>query len=225
MKMNRIHILFFLLFSSVFISSAQTTELAYGVNAGATLSRVGFSPSIPQKLIIQPQGGIVVRYISEKNFGLQAELNYSMRGWKEWWEPTDGASETEFNQYSRSVSYLELPLLTHIYFDLGKRVRIIFNLGPQLGYYLNEKTLDGYFPSQEVPTELQGYYSQKIQNRFDYGIAGGGGFELRTGIGSFILEGRYYYGLSDIFYNKKSDFFLASHNQVTGIKLTYLFRK
>jgi hypothetical protein len=49
------------------------------------------------------------------------------------------------------------------------------------------------------------------------------GFELRTGIGNFILDGRYYFGLSDIYNNAKADDFQASSNQVIGVKLTYFF--
>ena len=43
-------------------------------------------------------------------------------------------------------------------------------------------------------------YGTKIQNKFDYGITGGGGVELRTKkAGSFIVEGRYYFALSEIY--------------------------
>ncbi|MDR2804338.1 MAG: PorT family protein, partial [Dysgonamonadaceae bacterium] len=64
-----------------------------------------------------------------------------------------------------------------------------------------------------------------VRRKFDYGIAGGMGLEIRTGIGNFILEGRYYYGLSDVFNNSRADVFQSSHNQVIGIKLTYLVER
>ncbi|MDR2086259.1 MAG: PorT family protein [Dysgonamonadaceae bacterium] len=196
-------------------------EWSFGVNAGMTLSNVRFSPSRPQDLLRQGSGGITVRYVSEKNFGLQAELNYTLRGWK---ERTDTVSN--FNRYSRSLSYLEMPFMTYLYFDLGKRVRLIFNAGPQIGYNIGEKTLEKVLvpPADELDEDLhKRYYNQKIQHRFDYGITGGLGFELRTGAGNFILDGRYYFGLSDVFGSKKSDLFQASANQVIGVKITYLF--
>jgi hypothetical protein len=49
--------------------------------------------------------------------------------------------------------------------------------------------------------------------------------EVRTGIGNFILEGRYYYGLSDVFNNTRADVFLNSHNQVITVKLSYLIKR
>jgi hypothetical protein len=197
--------------------NAFQSEWALGINAGITLSNVRFSPIRPQDLLRQESGGITIRYISEKNFGIQAELNYSLRGW------TEKTDTVNLNKYSRSVSYIELPITTHLYFDLGKRSRIIFNIGPQIGCNIGEKILKSELIEETNPDLLNRYYNQKIQRIFDYGIAGGFGFEFRTGIGYFILDGRYYFGLSDVFSNTKSDLFQASSNQVIGVKLTYLF--
>jgi hypothetical protein len=190
-------------------------EWTFGVNAGATLSRMNFHPRIPQDLLIQETGGLTVKYISEKNFGIQLELNYSLRGWK---EETD--TVVHFNKYSRSLAYLELPLMTHLYFSLGKRARLVFNAGPQIGWNIGEKVLEKQINASEYPA----YYDREVQRKFDYGITGGLGLEARTGVGNFILEGRYYFGLYDIFNHQRSDDFQSSSNQVIGIKLTYLFQ-
>jgi hypothetical protein len=200
-------------------------EWVFGFNAGATLSKVRFFPSHTQDMLQQEAGGITARYVSEKYFGIQAELNYSLHGWKE-------RTDTLINpgKYSRSLGYLELPIMTYLYFDLGKRVRLIFLAGPQIGYNIGEKTLEKEIVKSPNETEEQyqrkvnEYYNQKIQRPIDYGITGGMGFELRTGIGNFILDGRYYFGLSDIFNNARSNYFQSSANQVISIKLSYLFR-
>ena len=62
-----------------------------------------------------------------------------------------------------------------------------------------------------------------IQNKFDYGITAGLGVELTSKVGHFLVEGRYYYGLSDIYKNSKKDVFSRSNNGVIYAKLTYLF--
>ena len=192
-------------------------EWSYGVNGGITFSRVGFNApvSVPQVLLKQYSGGITIRYISENNFGIQGELNYSMRGWK---ERTD---TVHLNSYARSLAYLELPVMTHIYFNLGKSVRLVLNIGPQISYFISEKE-DVANNIIEIPDP--DYYSFPVQHFFDYGLKGTMGLEFRTKAGSFILDGRYYYGLSDIFNNTKKDLFQASHSQVIGVNLTYLFR-
>ena len=194
-------------------------EWAFGGNAGVTLSRVGFLRRIPQTLLVQEVGGLTARYISEKNCGVLVELNYALRGWK---EKPDTISH--FNNYTRSLAYIEMPVLTHFYLDIGKRTRLVANFGPQISYNVGEKVLEKEIVAP--PANDKNYYDDDytVQRKFDYGITGGLGLEIRTGIGNFILEGRYYYGLSDVFNNTRADPYMNSHNQVISIKLSYLVK-
>lgn len=201
-------------------------ELAIGINAGTTFSKMSFARRrgwvYPQELLMQYAGGISVRYVSEKNVGLLGEINYSQRGWE---EKTEDFPD---HKYIRSLDYLEIPLFTHIYFNTGKRGRIIFNLGPQFSFLLDDKVKERMlditpFVTREEDTFT--YYDMKAQNKFDWGVCAGAGFELRTGIGSFVLDGRFYFGLSDIFDNSAADHFSRSANQVITAKLTYYIRK
>jgi len=63
-------------------------------------------------------------------------------------------------------------------------------------------------------------------NRVDYGLIGGVGMELKTGIGDFNLEGRYYFGLGDVFNSRRSDnaYFSRSAHRLIEAKLTYYIR-
>ena len=201
-------------------NNSFTPEWSFGVNGGVTFSKVGFNSyiSVPQESLQQLSGGITVRYLSENHFGIHVEMNYSQRGWK---EKTDSVY---INRYARSLSYIEIPILTHIYFNLGKRVRLIFNLGPQISYYIGEKDIEREIYDFKENEKGDSYYNIAVEHPFDYGIKVSGGLEFRTKAGSIILDGRYYYGLSDIFNNTKADSFQASHSQVTGVNLSYLFR-
>ena len=87
--------------------------------------------------------------------------------------------------------------------------------------YISEK----YF-SMICGAQIELNFSQHgkaIDNKFDYGIAGGAGIELRTKAGNFIVEGRYYYALSDFYGSTKKDFFSRSAHGVITAKITYLF--
>ena len=227
MKAAKIIALFILLWCGGQVYSQNKSfvpELSYGLNGGATFSKVGFNSyflRVPQVLYQQFSSGITVRYISESHFGIQVELNYSQRGWK---ERTDTIN---LNKYSRSIAYLELPVMTHIYFNLAKPVRLFFNLGPQINFYLGEKETERDIVDDKLNTNLRettSYYDISVQHSFDYGLKGALGLEFRTKAGSFILDGRYYYGLSDVFNTTRSDWFQSSHNQVIGVNLSYLFR-
>lgn len=204
-------------------------EWNIGIGAGPTFSSVDFqagtinSEGVSTSTKQQLSGGISGRYISEKNLGIIVELNYSQQGWDEQF-PSDDLNY-EGATYSRQLNYLEMPILTHIYF--GRKVRFFINLGPKISYLISEKeeindVLANYISSGNLPArKATDQYYKKIENKFDYGIMGGMGVEFRSGIGNFALEGRYYFGLSDIYSNSKSAYFGRSANQVISARLTY----
>jgi len=184
---------------------AQTSDFkpyfSFGTAHGISMSSINFYPTVAQKSLKGYYGGIAVAYISEKHFGLQAELNYSQRGWSE---------QSGSDNMQRRINYFELPIMTHVYF--GNHFRWMINLGPKIGYYLSEsKSTNMASP----PTE----YTLAIANKLDYGICAGSGFEVNTGAMSYVLEARYSYSLSDIFPNTKSDTFGSSGNQFLSVTL------
>lgn len=199
-------------------------NFSVGINGGVNLSKVSFDPTIKQGYLIGPEFGVTARYISEKYFkmicGIQAEINYSQRGWKETID--DGSGDS----FQRAMNYIEIPLLAHLAFgkDQGNGVRFVINLGPQIGFLLGEKDIRSasWDPSNR-PNGTTEQYSMRAENKFDYGIIGGGGLEARTGIGHFILEARYYFGLSDFYNSTKKDYFSRSAHSYIGGRLTYLF--
>ena len=74
------------------------------------------------------------------------------------------------------------------------------------------------------PGQVIQQYDMPVKNKFEYGITAGLGIEVNTRkAGHFLLEGRYYYGLGDIFGNSKRDYFGRSNNGSIIVKLTYLF--
>lgn len=195
----------------------QKHNFAIGFNGGVSLSSTDMSPKVKQKMLIGPTAGFTARYISEKYFkmicGIQAEINYSHRGWKETME--DGTGDI----YKRSMHYLEIPLLAHLAFgkEYGNGARFVLNLGPQVGFLMGENE------KHYITSINKEQYGKAAEKKFDYGITGGGGVEIRTGIGHFLVEGRYYFGLSDFFNSTKKDYFSRSAHSYISAKITYLF--
>lgn len=187
------------------------------------VSSVTFNPTIKTNQLLGSQFGLTGRWITEKNLGVIVEVNYSQQGWDEKFE------DTPDEEYSRRINYIDIPFLTHIYFG-GKRVRFFLNLGPKIGFALSESTkgnAKGMGDLSDDPIgeneETREYLRRKsIDKSFAWGICGGPGIEIKTGIGSFQVEGRYYYGLGDIFNNRKSDVFSKSSSQVIYGKITYM---
>ena len=65
----------------------ERQNLAVGVNLGMNMTKVDFNPRIKQKSHNGMEFGVTARYMCEKYFnmmcGIQAEINYTQRGWKE----------------------------------------------------------------------------------------------------------------------------------------------
>lgn len=203
----------------------QRRYLAIGFNAGVNLNTVSFQPKIKQKSMKAMAFGVTMRYMCEKYFkmmcGLQMELNYSQRGWEENIE--DGSENT----YKRTLNYLEVPFMAHLAFgkDAMKRgVKFFINAGPQVSLFMSDKEemSDAWDTSNRTNNVVE-QYGKEVENKLDYGITGGAGLELSTGIGHFLLEGRYYYGFGDFFKSSKKDDFERSGHSTISIRFTYLF--
>ena len=224
-RISCIGLLFALFFTFATPTSAQRRyndyrAVSFGVKGGATLSKVNFRPSVREGFLPGMTAGASVRYIEEKYFGLQAELNFSQLGWDEVFE------ESPY-RFSRTFNYLELPFMAHIYFG-NKRVRGYINLGPQFGYMIGESyssNFDVYDPpaNSGSVSSTEEQYTEEVGTRFDYGICGGAGFEIHAGKSAFLIEARYYFGLGDVFANRKKDTFSTSSNSAICVGIGYLF--
>lgn len=205
-------------------------NIAVGFTGGIALNTIGFDPTIKQNMHIGPTIGVVARFTSEKYFktycALQLELNYTELGWNE--NILDADSKPLPDTYKRNQHYLQLPVLARLGWGKEKKGLMgYFIAGPQVGYCIGEKAIQSNFSLTEEgipnrPNGLVEQYGKDIERKFDYGITGGLGLELTTKIGHFLIEGRYYYGLSDIFNNSKKDTFGRSNNGTIMAKVTYL---
>lgn len=196
-------------------------ELSLGVKGGITIPNVAFSPSVQQNTWIGTTTGIALRYTEEKIFGLIVEANFSQRGW-------DEKFENDPYSYRRTLNYVEIPFMTHIYFG-SEKFHAFVNLGPQLGIMVGDTYTANFDidnpPYFRDPNKIKEVYALPVKNIFDYGITGGVGAELRLGRHIIGLEGRYYFGLGDIFGNHKADIFSGSSaNRGFTVLLSYMFR-
>lgn len=200
-------------------------DLALGINGGYALNRVSFNPTIKKTFKGGTTFGLTLRYTCEKYLAaicaLQAEVNYTNLGWKEDIDP-----EYSTDTYYRDIYYLQIPVLARL--GWGREVKgaqFFFLVGPQVGFYLGEKEhYSDPWAGTPRPNNVTQQYGKKVENIFEYGITAGAGLEISAKkAGHFLIEGRYYYGLSDIFHNSKRDPFGRSANGAIVIKATYLF--
>lgn len=223
---RRLTVLLTLLFICLLKVSAQThydSRISLGFRGGADMSRMFFYPSTEQTFNFGGTAGVTFRYVEERHFGIIAELNWSQRGWREDFE------DLPF-KYSRTLNYLQLPVLAHIYF--GRRGRFFINLGPEFGILLGESTSSNFNPWKisEIPdfpvkNRMNSQLTEKAKGGFDYGITAGlGGEFLVNSRNSLSLEARFYYGLGNVFPSKRTDPFQTSTQMTLSLALGYWFR-
>ena len=64
-----------------------------------------------------------------------------------------------------------------------------------------------------------------VKNKVDYGISGGLGGEFNiTHNHSVSLEGRFYFGLGNIFSSRRTDIFSSSNSMAVSLTANYWFR-
>lgn len=211
-----------LLLSFVAAGKAQERiprEIHLGVVGGANISEYTFHPIVSQRYTGSYTMGVAARYIEEQYFGLQMELLLTERGFADDWEPND-----DDWVFERKLLYVELPVMAHVYFNMGKRNQVAIDLGPKLAWFLSDRT-NSNLPEnygQSILTEGYQYihHDLPIEKKFDYGLQFGLGYEFRINeLLSAQLTGRYYFGLGNLWPDSKADHFEQASNSSFQISL------
>ncbi len=213
------------------------SDFSVGVNGGYALSNVGFVPKVPQDLHGGLTGGLSFRYVCEKYFNticsVYGEVNYAQLGWKESIldshdQPVVNDVTGEVERYSRTINYIQVPVFAHLAWGKERKgFQFFVQAGPQFGFYLDESTSTNFDLDQRSRNRVSSVIAQDtmaVEHKFEYGIAVGAGMECSIPkVGHFLLEGRYYYGLGNIYGDTKRDYFAKSNLGAIIIKMSYLF--
>jgi hypothetical protein len=180
------------------------------------------------------------------------EINYAQIGWKEKIltlqdEPVPLHTDPTQNlQYTRKMSYIQVPVLARLGWGRERKgFQAFAQVGPQLGFFMSDKAETNFDvrdpafnPNPDKNGNLSPDYkygnlrashvvaqdTMTVENKIDYGVAFAVGLEFsHSKVGHFMVEGRYYYGLGNIYGSSKRDYFGSSNFGNIVIKFTYLF--
>mgnify|MGYP002625078075 CR=1 FL=1 len=181
---------------------------------------------------------------------ISAEVNYAQIGWKENILDFSDNPVPKFDdptqnlEYSRKINYVQIPLLARLGWGRERQgFQFFFQIGPQFGIYMSDAVETNFDVRQseynpgaaDSPNPNYRYRSTRVsdvvaqdtmavENKLDYGISAGLGLEFsHRKLGHFLLEGRYYYGLGNIYGSTKRDYFARSNYGNIVVKFTYLF--
>ncbi len=219
-------ILLAVLLSVCSFAAAQThyrASLYAGVKGGVEMSKMFFNPSVKQKMPMGMTAGVTFRYVEEAHFGLQAEINFAQRGWEYNFE------EAPYS-YRRTLNYIDVPVLAHIYF--GSRGRFFFNAGPQVSFLLGDSYSANFdindfksLPDFPINDRTNTQFTAAPQHKLDYGIAAGLGGEFNVAKRHIVsLEARFYYGLGNLFKSEHAVMFRASNQMGISVTAGYWFK-
>jgi hypothetical protein len=207
-------ILVFLLLLSVSLNLAakdpfkSTTHI--GFQGGVNYSRVAFNPSITESLLTSQEYGLVFRHISEPNIGIQLEVNYSGKGWKE--------NLDSVGTYTRKLQTIDVPVMAA--FIIGsKLVRFPFTIGSYVSYLRDEKEVI------KIPNtaDYRDYYTKPLQHKWEFGLIVGLGMEFHTKFGVLGAKASFSHGLTNLFPTNDKVFYNdGSRNQVLNASLCYM---
>ncbi|MEO9802870.1 MAG: porin family protein [Reichenbachiella sp.] len=219
-------IFIFLVFLGITLSNgANAQRKTYlGVKGGYNLSKAYFFHSFFGSDIVTGfesgfQGGIIAMNYLRNHVGLQAELLYSQKGWRQKFSNGEPDFVTE-------LSYVELPLLVNIY--SGKdRLHFFANGGCFVEYLVNVK-------QSATPSDVSGQefspFEESRDNKFGYGFRGGIGTFYDFNFGTILLESSFTYSLSDMMdagqlssHTSTDHIPTTSKNMVIGFSLAYMF--
>ena len=150
-------------------------QLSVGVRAGYGAFGAHFEPPSlegNQVPLYEPNFGFMAIYNDKNNAGIQLEVNYAVKGWRE-----QDKDSSNF-QYRRELTYLEVPLMTH--FELGRSwFRIYGIVGPYIAFLRDDKATAKNYDSY-IAFNPYDMYNQKVR-KIDFGNKAGLGFRVNIG--------------------------------------------
>ena len=150
-------------------------------------------------------------YFDQKWFGLQAEVNYNQRGYNAPYKDTYKLRQVN--------NYVEAPFFTQLRFNM-----VGVHLHVQAGFYV------AYLLSAKQGVDTTGTMVLKTynldllrDNRFDYGLIGGGGLSKEFKWGVIQLDVRFLYGYGDLYKHKYRDMPDQSKAIVQNVSISYMY--
>ena len=195
---NRV-IVFATLAFALLVALPSTAQNVVGVKGGWGASTARFYPKREMSMIWGGYtGGVTWRHYTAERFvgAVGMDVEFMRRGYS--FAPYTTSEESRNLRYTRHINSIMMPIVWQPHFYLANfRLRAFVDLAVTFSYNI----------SSTYVNELQnasGTYHFKIvrDNRWNYGLAGGGGIAYLAGRSEFSVGARYYFGYGDILRNK-----------------------
>lgn len=178
-----------------------------GVTAGYGMGLGRITPSVESRSRWgMYSGGLSWRYYGRQRVagGFGVDLEFVQQGFSYAPNASLVDEREEYLWYTRHLNTLMLPIVWQPHFYMVRNhVRVYLEAAATFSYALSSR-YENEFARENGLLVWQGDYAFKTprDNRFGYGLAGGGGVALLFGQFEVQLRARYYFGFSDVVRNR-----------------------
>lgn len=220
--------LIFVFWAALIVGAANpaSAQHTFGLSGGAGSSTVRFYPKQETKSVLGGYNfGLSWRYYSLPRFvgAVGADLEYMQRGFSYGYAYTtsideQGKEQREYYYYNRNYNSIMLPIVWQPHIYLAKNhIRLYLEAALTISY-----NFAGDWEYED--TGEKGPYDWRLErdNRWAYGLAGGGGFALLFGRCELGVRARYYFGYADLLRNRNKYYDNATDGAENPFRLTPL---
>ncbi|MBR5885429.1 MAG: outer membrane beta-barrel protein [Alistipes sp.] len=207
-----LYIFTFTLFVALFSCNTAKAQSVVAVTTGCGMATSRLYPAQETRPIWGAwQAGLSWRYYSLPRFigGIGVDLDWMQRGFSYAPYASIYENKKDYKYYRRNVNTLMVPLVwqphfymfqNHLRVYLEAAVTFSFNFASS--FVNREPYTFGSMAGQGDVIEGKYHMRSERDNRFGYGLAGGGGIDLIFGQMEFGVRVRYDFGFSDILKNR-----------------------
>lgn len=197
----RLKLLYISIFLSMLCCGRATAQHTFGVIMGYGTASGRFVPKQETRSIGDRfSGGVSWRHYSTQRyvgcFGIDLEL--LQQGYSFATNTSIVEEPEDYLYYTRRLNSLVLPIVwqPHVYM-FKNRVRLYIEASATFSYNMGST-----YENEAAKSEGDFNFKSTRDNRFGYGLAGGGGIVFLFNQFEVNFRARYYYGLSDILKNR-----------------------
>lgn len=222
MKLKRlIFTLVAVMLGGVYMAQAQHTV---GVFGGMATGSARFNPVQETKTVFGlANSGLSWRYYSLPRFvgAVGADLEFLQRGFSYGYTyetiiDDNGIEQRDYSYYKRQLNSIMLPMIWQPHVYLAKNhIRLYLEAAFTVSY-----NFGGNYEYDD--NDFSGKYDWRLErdNRFGYGLAGGGGFAMLFGRYELGVRARYYFGYADLLRNMNKYYNNATDGKENPFRLT-----
>ncbi|MCC5912960.1 MAG: PorT family protein [Balneolaceae bacterium] len=169
------------------------SPVSFGIKGGLNFANIDGSANFSA---FDRRNGVEVGAVAEFSFpmlpvGFETGIYYSQKGTSISVATPDQVSNGGLSgDLTYRLDYVKVPVLAKFWFGSPGLVEPHILLGPYGSYNINSEIAGSSEGTVDISDEV---------NDYDFGIIGGVGVDFNFGLSRFSLQGRYSYGLSDLF--------------------------